>query len=711
MRLDGGAADPLTANTFPHTGLEIDTLYHYQVRGVNAQGNVGAYSARANEVAGQNAPDRPSLTATAGYQVITVTWPAVTDATSYVLYAWDQTWSLIDTVTGTSYPHTGLAVGQTYYYQARAMNANRVPGALSALANATVLSTPNISAPTSFSAARGDEQVTLTWAAPSNTAGQTIAKYEYRYVESGGAFPTTWKDAGSVLTATVTELDNGTQYNFEVRAVSETDAVGTTASRSATPSTVPGAPTLTATATHNSVTLTWTAPSDDGGADITSYRIQRENDDATWTTRYNPPSSVTTWTDSGLTNGIEYTYRIFAINLVGMSDWTPTSVDTLSQAPKVPSAPLNVTAEAATVADGGGKVTLTWEPPVFSGGSEITIYQYQYRETTGGTYHPTIWKNASEELKVEVTLADGLERGKTYTFRVRARNVIGPGPASAETATDPGVTVLSTPPTVAPRLVIERATDNSAGNDQFRLDWNHLGNMEDGDGIDTVNSITTYTLEWKSSRYPDEGVDTTDWPDPADDATEDDFQVQSVAVSEETSGRFTVLDDVGVTGQPLLPNTTYTYRVRANNLAGGGPWSNEVALTTLVNLPSAPAVPTGAGLDSVSIEVSWMAPDNNGGDTITAYELEVRTGNSTFTETDGNTPIGPLPATRTKYTHDGVRTLVEYFYRVRAVNSAGKGTWSDSSGSVSTASAAQGTHIAPAESNSSASAGIKTSST
>ena len=697
MRLDGGAADPLTANTFPHTGLEIDTLYHYQVRGVNAQGNVGAYSARANEVAGQNAPDRPSLTATPGYQVITVTWPAVTNADSYVLYAWDQTWSLIDTVTGTSYDHTGLTVGQTYYYQARAMNANNVLGALSALANATVLSTPNISAPTSFSAVRGDEQVTLTWAAPSNTAGQTIAKYEYRYVESGGAFPTTWKDAGNVLTVTVTELDSGTQYNFEVRAVSETDAVGNTASRSATPSTVPGAPTLTATATHNSVTLTWTAPSDDGGADITSYRIQRENDDATWTTRYNPPSSVTTWRDSGLTNGIEYTYRIFAINLAGMSDWTPISVDTLSQAPRVPSAPLSVMAEAAAVADGGGKVTLDWQTPVFNGGSAITIYQYQYRETTSGSYHPTFWRDASEETEVEVTLADGLERAKTYTFRVRARNAIGAGPPSVET--DPGAIVFSTAPTGMPVLTISRASDVNGvnGDDRFALNWKPLGNDDDGDGVSTTNIIGSYTLQWKSSRYPDEGFDTTDWPDDDADTTEDTFQGETVQASDtlDNRGRHEFLDSEHANSNPLEPNTTYTYRVRAVNPSGSGPWSNEEYLTTLVNLPSAPAMPTGAGLDSDSIEVSWMAPAKNGGDTITAYELEVRTDNSTFTETDGNTPIGPLPATRTKYTHDGVRPMVDYFYRVRAVNSAGKGTWSESSLMVSTASAAQGTHSAP----------------
>ena len=104
------------------------------------------------------------------------------------------------------------------------------------------------------------------------------------------------------------------------------------------------------------------------------------------------------------------------------------------------------------------------------------------------------------------------------------------------------------------------------------------------------------------------------------------------ATLDKVSGRFsnTMVDSEGVTGAPLLPNTTYTYRVRAVNLSGSGPWSNEESLTTLVNLPSAPAQPTGAGLDSDSIEVSWMAPTDNGGDTITAYELEVRTVDNTF---------------------------------------------------------------------------------
>ena len=53
-------------------------------------------------------------------------------------------------------------------------------------------------------------------------------------------------------------------------------------------------------------------------------------------------------------------------------------------------------------------------------------------------------------------------------------------------------------------------------------------------------------------------------------------------------------------------------------------------------------------------------------------------------------------ASRTKFNHDGVRTGVLYFYRVRAVNSAGKGTWSPANAAAfSTLTAAPGTPGAP----------------
>ena len=59
---------------------------------------------------------------------------------------------------------------------------------------------------------RGDGQVTLTWEAPAAAA---ITDYEYRINGKGE-----WISTGSTdTTHTVTGLDNGTEYTFEVRAV------------------------------------------------------------------------------------------------------------------------------------------------------------------------------------------------------------------------------------------------------------------------------------------------------------------------------------------------------------------------------------------------------------------------------------------------------------------------------------------------------------
>ena len=244
QRLDGGEANPHTTTTFSHTGLTADRLYYYQVYAVNANGDRGPRSNRANEVAGQNAPGRPSLTATPGYLVNVISWPQVSGAASYVLYAWDQSWSQVGgTITGNSYTHTGLTAGRTYYYEARATNANGVMGAYSAQASATVLSTPTITAPVNLQASLDDQQTTLTWQSPPG-AGSTITGYEYRYAESTAALPTEWMSATG-MTVTITGLTNGTQYTFEVRAVSST-GMGPAASVMQTPAAVPDAPELEA---------------------------------------------------------------------------------------------------------------------------------------------------------------------------------------------------------------------------------------------------------------------------------------------------------------------------------------------------------------------------------------------------------------------------------------------------------------------------------
>ena len=68
---------------------------------------------------------------------------------------------------------------------------------------------------------------------------------------------------------------------------------------------------FTATPGDGEVTLSWTAPEDDGGGVISRYEVSSDNG-VNWTNA----GLVTTYTFTGLTNGIEYTFKVRAVNSV-----------------------------------------------------------------------------------------------------------------------------------------------------------------------------------------------------------------------------------------------------------------------------------------------------------------------------------------------------------------------------------------------------------
>ena len=89
--------------------------------------------------------------------------------------------------------------------------------------------------------------------------------------------------------------------------------------KGATSTVVPGAPTLTATAGDAQVSLSWTVPSD-GGSSILFYNIYRSTTATVTATVQGPPiatSTVTSYTDTGLSNGTTYDYAVTAVNAVG----------------------------------------------------------------------------------------------------------------------------------------------------------------------------------------------------------------------------------------------------------------------------------------------------------------------------------------------------------------------------------------------------------
>src|SRR3989442_630101 len=182
---------------------------------------------------------------------------------------------------------------------------------------------------------------------------------------------------------------------------------------------------LQATGGNARVSLSWQAPSSNGGSAITYYKIFKSTSSGTevyLTTRGN----VTSYTDLAVTNGITYFYKVTAVNSLGES---PNSNEASATPPTVSSAPQNLDATAPQdlqAYGGNGRVTLSWHAPSSNGGSAITYYKI-YKSTRSGTEtFLTTRRNVTSYTDLAVT------NGSTYFYIVSAINGAGESPNSNE---------------------------------------------------------------------------------------------------------------------------------------------------------------------------------------------------------------------------------------------------------------------------------------
>ena len=269
------------------------------------------------------------------------------------------------------YTASGLTAGEQYDVQVRAVN-SRGEGPWSSTETVTPTTTD---APTIESITPGNGMLTVSWDAPANTGLGTIESYDLRY--GRGSAPSTWTVVDDAWTSgnleytinPTTPLSNGVTYGVQVRAVVGTTEHPWSETRAGTPRTVPGTPTIYTVdyGGDDELAVEWRAPSDNGGADVTSYDVRYIRSDATdKATDRNWTDVPGVWTDitdplkydiSGLDNWVKYDVQVRAENPAGAGAWSATLTGT----------PINsdvrVTLEwemtSADVDEDGGTVTLT----------------------------------------------------------------------------------------------------------------------------------------------------------------------------------------------------------------------------------------------------------------------------------------------------------------------------------------------------------------
>jgi len=153
----------------------------------------------------------------------------------------------------------------------------------------------------------------------TGSASGGTAPYSYSWAFGDGSTSTAQNpshsySAAGTYTATLTVTDSSSP------AKTATSSVTITASPIA--GTAPGAPTgLTASAGGGQVSLSWTPPASNGGVNITSYRVYRGTASGAETLLTAGGCSglgaVTSCTDTGLTNGQAYYYKVTAVNAIG----------------------------------------------------------------------------------------------------------------------------------------------------------------------------------------------------------------------------------------------------------------------------------------------------------------------------------------------------------------------------------------------------------
>jgi fibronectin type 3 domain-containing protein len=463
--------------------------------------------------------------------------------------------------------------------------------ALFAAGEASGFSLP--SAPGLLSAVPGDGSVTLSWSAPLDDGGVTLLDYVVEYRESGASSWSTAADLVSTdLQASVSGLVNDTGYEFRVAAVNGVGQGPFSGTLTASPFVIPFAPTgLTVSAVpevESRLDLAWNAVTN---TPISGYNVYRLNQVSGLFELVASPAT-TSFSDSGLSAGTEYSYKVAAFTSTGEGVRSAAvSATTTNLSPLVP----------AISSSSRGNLTVTLS---FSASATLERPVDGFRFYVDG-----VEVAASSDPSLTSYTFGGLTSGVASVFGVAAFNASGL--SSLATVT---VTAISTPN--APSDLVVAPETGVPGS--LVLSWTAPTN-------ETPDGFYVYRKNDVTDLY--EVIATVTAPSHVDDAL-----------------------DVGV---------LYAYRVSAfvASLEGG---LSGVVTATPIDVPL-DAVVLGSTLGDLSVTLTFVV-DETDGRPVDGYRLLL----------DG-VEVADIPAPASEYEFTGLVDGFTYEFGVQGYNTAGDG--------------------------------------
>lgn len=496
--------------------------------------------------------------------------------------------------------------------------------------------------PTGFSAlAVSPTSVSLNWSPPQNNGGSPITGYRIDYRIAPSSTYSTLVTLGNLTTYTHSGLTTAKTYIYRVYAINAIGTGSPTPEQPATPTTssappkhiAPNPPQNLVASIYSStqINLSWSAPTSNGGPPVTGYRINYTLDSgAPINIVANSANTLTTYSHTGLQSGHTYTYKVYAINSVGIGNESNTATAVPTQIITVPGSPtLTATPLSAT------SVSLSWTPPASDGGTAITGYKIEY---TNGTSAYTVLVSNTSSTQTSY-IHSGLSTGASYTYRVTAINAIGPGnPSNVSTAvpedtkTATIVSAVAISPTSVKISWVQPSQTYGQMITGYTIDQVINGNFISID--DTSSSVTSYT-------------------------------VPNLTTNKTYSFSVTTILSGGSQTNPSPIVSVMPTRTSSAPDSGQTP-SQPPAPQQNQALPDPPTGANATLISASTVKISWIAPSNNGKLPIIGFKIESKVGvQGTWNTIAANTGV------QMSFIKSGLESGTTYYYRVSSINNVG----------------------------------------